>query len=208
MTRSTTRSTTAPGRLPTGITPPGIPGFKEDICKYCAYDPDAAQKAFDDWKAAGNSLTEPITIQFNAGAGHEDVVQIIIDNLNAIGIDAEADPGDARRTSATWPTAPATFCRSGWFADYPTYDNFMFDLFSTDSLGGNNYGFYQPEVRRPGHRRPRPSPTPTSRPSSVPAGRGSCSTTTSASIPINWYRGDYVYNAEDRRQLPADQPLV
>ena len=24
-------------------------------------------------------------------------------------------------------------CRAGWFADYPTYDNFMFDLFHTDS---------------------------------------------------------------------------
>ena len=39
----------------------------------------------------------------------------------------------------------ASFCRAGWFADYPTYDNFMYDLFHTDSLGGNNYGFSNPE---------------------------------------------------------------
>ena len=76
----------------TGITPPGIPGFAEDLCEYCAYDPEAAQAAFDEWKAAGNELTEPIPIQFNAGAGHEPVVQIIVDNLAAIGIEAVAEP--------------------------------------------------------------------------------------------------------------------
>jgi len=34
--------------IPTGVTPPGIPGFKEGICKYCAFDQAAAQTAFDD----------------------------------------------------------------------------------------------------------------------------------------------------------------
>jgi ABC-type oligopeptide transport system substrate-binding subunit len=36
-------------------------------------------------------------------------------------------------------------CRAGWIADYPTYDNFMFDLFSTTALGGNNYGYSNTE---------------------------------------------------------------
>src|SRR3546814_1984680 len=37
------------------------------------------------------------------------------------------------------------FCRSGWIADYPAYDNFMYDLFHTDAPDGNNYGFSNPE---------------------------------------------------------------
>ncbi len=37
------------------------------------------------------------------------------------------------------------FCRSGWYADYPTYDNFMYDLFHSDALDGNNYGFINDE---------------------------------------------------------------
>ena len=40
--------------LPTGVTPPGTPGFAPDLCDYCSYDPEAAQAAFDEWEAAGN----------------------------------------------------------------------------------------------------------------------------------------------------------
>ena len=40
------------------------------------------------------------------------------------------------------------FCRVGWFADYPTYDNFMYDLFHTDSLGRQQLRLQQPGVRR------------------------------------------------------------
>src|SRR5262249_35589503 len=42
--------------IPSGVTPQGIPGWKADLCQYCKFDKAAAQKAFDDWKAAGNSL--------------------------------------------------------------------------------------------------------------------------------------------------------
>jgi hypothetical protein len=33
-------------------------------------------------------------------------------------------------------------CRSGWYADYPTYGNFMVDLFGAVSIDGNNLGRY------------------------------------------------------------------
>ena len=58
----------------TGIVMPGIPGFKENICDYCSYDPDQAQKLADEWKAEGGTQDGPIPIQFNADAGHEPVV--------------------------------------------------------------------------------------------------------------------------------------
>jgi ABC-type oligopeptide transport system substrate-binding subunit len=125
----------------TGITPPGIPGFQEGLCDYCAYDPDAAQQAYQEWQDAGNSLDEPLPIQFNADAGHEPVVQIIIDNLDAIGIPATAQPLPSDTYFGQMADGGCVICRSGWIADYPTYDNFMFDLFSTTALGGNNYGY-------------------------------------------------------------------
>ena len=46
-------------QISTGVTPPGIPGFAENLCDYCAYDPEAAQAAFDEWLAAGNEPDEP-----------------------------------------------------------------------------------------------------------------------------------------------------
>ncbi len=129
----------------TGITPPGIPGFQEGLCDYCAYDPDAAQQAYQEWQDAGNSLDEPLPIQFNADAGHEPVVQIIIDNLDAIGIPATAEPQPSDTYFGQMADGGCVMCRAGWIADYPTYDNFMFDLFSTTALGGNNYGYSNPD---------------------------------------------------------------
>jgi ABC-type oligopeptide transport system substrate-binding subunit len=129
----------------TGITPPGIPGFKENICQFCAYDPAAAQAAFDEWTAAGNSLSEPIPIQFNAGGVHGDVVNIIVENLAEIGIDAVADEQPSEGYFADFlGGGGCVFCRVGWIADYPTYDNFTYDIFSTDSLDLNNYGYSNP----------------------------------------------------------------
>ena len=185
----------------TGITPEGIPGFLPDICDYCSYDPEAAQQAFDDWKAAGNEQSEPLMIQFNTDAGHEPVVQIIVDNLNAIGIDAQADPRDSETYFTDLANGECVFCRTGWYADYPTYDNFMYDLFSTEALGGNNYGFTNPEFDQ-----------------LVSEAKATIDKDAQAeqfqqaeqillndeigAVPINWYRGDYVYNDDEVALFP------
>ncbi len=126
----------------TSIIPPGVPGSTEGICEFCRYDPDAASAAFEEWQAAGNTLSEPIRIQLNADAGHEPVVQVIVDNLNAVGIDAAADPLPNETYFTQLADGACVICRSGWYADYPTADNFTYDLFHTDAIGGNNHGFY------------------------------------------------------------------
>ena len=129
----------------TGITPPGVPGFKPDVCEFCTYDPEAAQAAFDSWAASGNELDGALPIQFARGGGNEDVVEIVIENLSAIGIDAKPDPMDSETYFATLAEGACVFCRVSWLADYPAYDNFLFDPFSTASLGRNNYGYSNPE---------------------------------------------------------------
>jgi ABC-type transport system substrate-binding protein len=128
-----------------GVTPKGIPGWKADLCDDCAYDPEAAQEHFDNWKAEGNELTEPLRVQYNLGAGWENVVAIFIDNLAAIGIDAVEEGIDSETYFTQMADGACQICRAGWFADYPTYDNFMYDLYGTESLGGNNFGFSNPE---------------------------------------------------------------
>lgn len=127
--------------IATGIVPEGIPGYVDDLCDYCTYDPEAAQAAFDEWVAAGNEQTEPLPIQYGAGGVHGDVVQIIIDNLSQIGIEAVPEELATETYFSQMADGACVICRSGWIADYPTYDNFMYDLFSTDSLDGNNYGY-------------------------------------------------------------------
>jgi len=129
----------------TGIAPPGIPGFEEGLCDYCGYDPEAAEAAFQEWQDAGNSLDGPLPIQFNADSGHEPVVQIIIDNLADIGLESVAEPIPPDDYFGQLADGACVFCRVGWLADYPTYDNFTFDIFGTEALDGNNYGYSNPE---------------------------------------------------------------
>ena len=126
----------------TSIIPPGIPGYTEGICEFCTYDPEGAEAALAEWEADGNSQSEPIKIQLNADAGHEPVVQVIIDNLSEVGIEAVADPFPSETYFSQLAEGACVLCRSGWYADYPTADNFTYDLFHSDAIGGNNHGGY------------------------------------------------------------------
>jgi oligopeptide transport system substrate-binding protein len=180
----------------TGITPVGIPGVEEGLCDFCLYDPEAAQAAFDAWTAAGNSLSEPIRIQFNAGAGHEDVVQISIDNLAQIGIEAVAEPLDTETYFSQIAEGACQVCRSGWFADYPTYDNFMYDLFHSDAIGGNNHGGYSnPEFDRLIDEA-KSTVDPDAANELFRQAEDILLNQDVAVVPFNWYRGDYVFNDE------------
>jgi oligopeptide transport system substrate-binding protein len=181
----------------TGVTPPGIPGFQEGICEVCTYDPDAAQAALDEWLAQGNELPDdPIPVQLNAGEYHEEVVAIMQDNLSDIGIEIEAQPMDTETYFSQLSEGACVYCRSGWFADYSTYDNFMYDLFHSDAIGGNNHGNYSnPEFDR-----------------LIDEAKATLDDAAQAElfhqaedlllnqdtgvIPIAWYRGDYVYDDE------------
>jgi ABC-type oligopeptide transport system substrate-binding subunit len=185
----------------TGVTPEGIPGFAPDLCDYCLYDPEAAQAAFDEWTAAGNEQTEPLPIQFNRDSGHEPVIQIVIDNLAAIGIEAVADGRDPETYFTEIADGDCVFCRTGWFADYPAYDNFMYDLYHQDSLGGNNHGFISDEFD-----------------ALVDQAKETVDEEEQADlfhqaeqillneeigvVPFNWYRGDYAYDQERIATFP------
>lgn len=180
----------------TGITPQGIPGFKADLCKYCTYDVEAAKKAFADWKAAGNTQSGPIKVLFNAGAGHEDVVQIMIDNLKAVGITAVATPLPSETYFSQLADGACVLCRSGWYADYPTYDNFMYDLFHSDAIGGNNHGAYSnPEFDRLVNEA-KATTDKAEQAELFEQAEDILLNQDVAVIPINWYRGDYTYNED------------
>jgi oligopeptide transport system substrate-binding protein len=180
----------------TGITPAGIPGFKEGICDYCEYDEAGAKALFDEWKADGGSQAAPLKIQFNADAGHEPVVAIMVDNLKTIGIQAEAEPLDGETYFTQLADGACVICRAGWFADYPTYDNFMYDLFHSDSLDGNNYGFVNEKFDGLVDEA-KATVDKDEQAALFQEAEGVLLNEQTMAIPINWYRGDYVYN-EDR----------
>jgi oligopeptide transport system substrate-binding protein len=179
----------------TGIVPSGIPGFEADLCEYCTYDAAQAQTLFDEWVAEGGVQDGPLPLQFNADAGHEPVIAIIIDNLAAIGIQAEAQPFPSETYFSELADGACVICRAGWFADYPTYDNFMYDLFHSDALDGNNFGFVNEEFD---------ALVDEGKSTTDKAAQGELFRQSedillnqqTMAIPINWYRGDYAYDQE------------
>jgi oligopeptide transport system substrate-binding protein len=180
----------------TGVTPPGIPGYKAGLCTVCTYDVTKAQAAFDEWTKAGNKQSEPITIQFNADAGHEPVVAIVVDNLAQIGIEAVADPMPSETYfSELAKGACKNICRTGWFADYPTYDNFMFDLFHGDSIGGNNLG---PFVNAEFDALITKAKQTTDKAAAAKLYQDAETILLNSVgvVPLNWYKGDYAYDKE------------
>jgi oligopeptide transport system substrate-binding protein len=180
--------------IATGITPEGIPGFEEGLCEYCEHDPERAEQLFQEWQEEGNSLDGPIPIQVNADAGHPDVVAIIVDNLNAVGIEATVDEMPTETYFTELSEGACVFCRTGWIADYPTYDNFMYDLF--DSESGNNYGFANEEFDS---LIAEAKATPDAEQANElfrDAERILLNEDTYA-VPIVWYSGDRAYNDEE-----------
>jgi oligopeptide transport system substrate-binding protein len=177
----------------TGIVMPGIPGFKADLCKYCAYDVDEAKKLLQEWKDAGGNLSGPITIDFNTGSGNEDVVAVIQNNLTAIGIETVTNPV-SEKYFGTMADDGCHFCRAGWYADYPAYSTFMVDLFSTAALGGNNLGSFSDPTFDAMLAEAQGTVDDEARYKLYQEAEAYLLNDVVASAPINWYVGDQVYN--------------
>lgn len=190
--------------ISTGITPPGIPGFTKGLCKYCAYNLSEAKKYFKEWQKGGGKLTAPLKIEFNPGGAHENVALVIQSNLkNNLGIDTTLDPIAKSYFKEVAKPGVCVICRSGWYADYPTYGNFMVDLFGKESIGGNNFGrFNNPEFEKLIDKARR----------SLDAGERAKNYQEAEkvllndqvnSIPLNWYTGTNVFRD---RVTNYDQP--
>lgn len=182
-------------RVPaTGITPPGIPGFEPGICKLCERDLDAARDAYAAWQAGGNRLTEPIELQVNAGSGHEGALRIMVDNLAEIGIEAVADTPAVEAYQELLGNGGCTVCRWNWVADYPTYDNFLFDNFHSSSIGGNNFGEFDDPAYDALVDEARATTDAAERAELFRRAEDHLLNEAVAAIPMFWGRGSYAYD--------------
>ncbi|MFM7069478.1 MAG: ABC transporter substrate-binding protein, partial [Actinomycetes bacterium] len=182
----------------TGITPPGIPGFEKGLCDYCTTDMAKAKKLLSEWKAEGGSLPGPLTIQFNEGAGHEDLVAIIQANLKELGVDAQQDGRSDETYYDEISSGGCVLCRAGWAWDYPIYDNGMFDLFSKASIGpgSNNLGQYSSDEFSSLVDDARRDPDDASRQAKFRQAEDIVLNQDTAVVPLVWDQGDYLYSSK------------
>jgi oligopeptide transport system substrate-binding protein len=175
----------------TGITPNGIPGFKAGICNYCKFDLPKAKALLAEWQAAGNKL-QTITIDYNTAASQADVVAIVQQNLKDLGLDVKTNPVSVKYYG-TMAANGCHVCRSGWFADYPTYGNFMLDLFGAASIGGNNLGSFNDPKFEDILAKAQAEVDDAKRATLYQQSEDYLLNTQMAALPLNWYVGDQVY---------------
>ncbi|MGI8535978.1 MAG: peptide ABC transporter substrate-binding protein [Mycobacteriales bacterium] len=125
------------------VVSPVVDGSRDDACKFCKYDPAAAKALL---ATTDFDVNQPIDLWFNAGAGHEDWVTAVGNQLREnLGITYKLR-GDqmfseylktARGKMLTGPF------RLGWSMDYPSPQNYLEPLYTEAALPpGSNTAFY------------------------------------------------------------------
>jgi oligopeptide transport system substrate-binding protein len=125
----------------TTIVPPVFTdAYQQGLCESCAeHDPEQAKQYAEQ---AGLPSGSAIKLQYNTGAGHEEWVQAVGQQLQeTLGwqVDLQGTPFTQFLDSQQDPGATGLF-RFAWGADYPTPQNFLFPLLSTESINRDESG--------------------------------------------------------------------
>ena len=123
---------------------PVVDGHRADACKYCDYKPEDAKALLEQ---TDFDTSKPVDLWFNAGAGHDEWVQAVGNNLrDNLGIEYKLQGGlqfaeYLPKADAKGFTGPF---RLGWAMDYPSPQNYLEPLYSTAALppNGSNTAFY------------------------------------------------------------------
>jgi len=182
-------------RVPaSGLTPPGVPGFRSGLCDTCKYDPTQAKKLVKEWQDAGGHLNGAIKIGTNTGAGHEPVVSIIVEDLKAIGLPAKLDglnpdtwTDDLRKEKG------CQLCRSGWVWDYPIYDNVLGSQYLTTGIGADNWARFDSKDFDAAIKDARATTDEKERENKYRLAEKML-LDNQITVPINWYRGNVLYD--------------
>lgn len=127
----------------TGFVSPNFDGYQEGVCEYCTYDLERAQELYE----SSGGYDGTLVLWANAGAGHEEWLQAVGDQLNqAFGIKYEL------RVDLDFPeyleladnegfNGPF---RLGWGPDYPVMETYLAPLYGTGA-SSNSSGYSNPE---------------------------------------------------------------
>ncbi|MFG2558935.1 ABC transporter substrate-binding protein [Streptomyces sp. NPDC048496] len=125
----------------TTILPPVFKDvYTKDLCTSCVKQDKVKAKALA--KEAGLKPGTTISIGYNTGAGHEEWIQAISQQLEevlGVKVKATGKPFAELLADQQKPKAEGAY-RFAWGADYPTPDNFLFPLLDTASINKDESG--------------------------------------------------------------------
>jgi oligopeptide transport system substrate-binding protein len=126
------------------VIAPVVDGHREDACKYCEVDVEAAKALLDE---AGFDVSRPVDLWFNAGAGHDAWVEAVGNQLREnLGIEftLQGNLDFAEYLPLLDEKGVTGPFRLGWSMDYPSPQNYLEPLYSEAALppAGSNTAFY------------------------------------------------------------------
>ncbi len=125
-------------RVPaSSIVPPGIVGQTEGDWQYAKYDVEEAKTILADAGYPDGEGLPTIKLEYNTGSGHEDILQLVQNDLKAIGVESELVGTEWAQYLDKLSEKTYQVGRLGWIADYPIMDNFLYPLFLSSSA--DNY---------------------------------------------------------------------
>ncbi|MFY1693688.1 peptide ABC transporter substrate-binding protein [Plantactinospora sp. WMMB782] len=125
---------------------PLLAGARPDTCgEACQFDPAKAKAAY---QAAGGPAK--LQISYNGDGGHKDWVEATCNQLsNNLGVDCTSTP-EARFAdllNKVEAKTPVGMFRMGWSMDYPSMQNYLGPIYTTDG-SSNYYGFSNADFDR------------------------------------------------------------
>ncbi|MBE1484975.1 peptide ABC transporter substrate-binding protein [Plantactinospora soyae] len=125
---------------------PVVAGYRDDSCgEACEFDPTKAKAAYE---AAGGP--KQIKITYNGDGGHKDWVDATCNQLKTnLGVDCvgAAEPKFSDLLTKVEDKQPVGLIRMGWLMDYPSMENYLGPLYTTNG-SSNYYGYSNPEFDR------------------------------------------------------------
>jgi oligopeptide transport system substrate-binding protein len=189
-------------KVATGITPPGIPGFKQGLSKFPTRDLTRARQLIGEWeRETGKRAADlpPIKVNFNQGSGHDINATIIQANLQELSIKSELDQRESRTYFTQMHNGEGQFFRSGWIADYNAYDNMVWPLLSKDSA--DNHTQYVNEKLEDLIRQARRSTEDGRRNDFYHQAESLALNDDTVILPLNWYQGTIVWSDKVRNAI-------
>ncbi|MEE6305903.1 ABC transporter substrate-binding protein [Plantactinospora veratri] len=125
---------------------PVVAGYRDDTCgEACEFNPAKAKELY---QAAGGPSQLKIT--YNGDGGHKDWVDATCNQLKAnLGVECvgTAEPKFSDLLTKVENKQPVGLIRLGWLMDYPSMENYLGPLYTTNG-SSNYYGYSNPEFDR------------------------------------------------------------
>lgn len=204
-------------KVATGWTPPGVPGYKAGLSDSPNLDNAKAKSLLAEWeKSSGKKAADlpPMRIEYGKGAGHSDNAQIIEAGMNALGIKTQDDGMTAKtyfknlRKGQNEAGQTSQFFRGGWIWDYNTYDNGLFPLFDTASIGGDNLENYSNPTFDDTIAQARKTAAGPAQDALYQKAEGIVLNTDAIVVPLNWYTGQIAYSDKVHHLLQSPLDFV